>query len=305
MSASEQQTPPAVFVLGAPRSGTSLTFRSLCVHPDAAWVSNWLAHSPRTIALAALNRVGRTTPEGRLDAWFHADRNAYVFGRRRSVGQRLRPNPVEALELHRRWGLANPVGAQRRSGELDDPARFGRNVTRLVRWSGARVFVDKSIDNNRRVEVIRRALPGARFVVVTRDGRAVTTSLSRVGWWSQYRLWWWHGTPDQWEAEGRDPILACARHWQEEVRSIDEHLRGVPEHDVLRIRYEDLVADPVATLASMGSFSGLGADASWEAVAARIPRSELASSWQDGVSSEELSTIEAALGEDLARLGYI
>ena len=47
-----------VFLVGAARSGTSLVYKALCLHPDVAYISNWVARYPKAPRLAALNRLG-------------------------------------------------------------------------------------------------------------------------------------------------------------------------------------------------------------------------------------------------------
>ena len=305
MAATDRADVPAsLFILGAPRSGTSLTFRCLCAHPDAAWISNWLRYVPWLPAVSALNRIGRRDPQRRVDHWFHDDANAYVFGRSRRLTQRLFPNPVEAEPVHHHWGMGTEEGTARGADESYDPARFARGVRSLVRASGGRVFIDKRIDNNRRIDVIRQALPTARFLVVTRDGRAVASSLARVRWWSDYPLWWWHGTPTDWAAEGRPPIEAGARHWAAEVGAIEQGLADVAGADVHRVAYEDLVTDPAAVLSEVARFAGLAPHPVMAEVAARLPQADRATAWRESLGPDDVATIEAAVGDELRRLGY-
>lgn len=50
-------TPPKVvlgdtaFIVGAARSGTSLLYKVLCLHPQTAFISNWLARTPSMPAM--------------------------------------------------------------------------------------------------------------------------------------------------------------------------------------------------------------------------------------------------------------
>ena len=85
-----------MFVLGAPRSGTSLLYKLLCLHPDTAWISNWYRRAPGAPVVALLNRLGPRLPATRRRVWFGADAgNAYVYGGRRPLADRLFPMPVE------------------------------------------------------------------------------------------------------------------------------------------------------------------------------------------------------------------
>jgi hypothetical protein len=90
------RTNAPVFLLGPARSGTSLIYKLLCMHPESAWISNWLARVPAATSAAVLNRVTTHAPRARRRVWFGADgSNAYVYGRRREIRDRLFPMPHE------------------------------------------------------------------------------------------------------------------------------------------------------------------------------------------------------------------
>src|SRR3712207_4675195 len=97
---SNTPAPSPLFLVGPARSGTSLLYKVLCLHPDASYVSNWLARFPSQTRLAALNRVARRYPELQRSVWFGQDgANAYVYGRRRALRERMFPMPVEGEPL--------------------------------------------------------------------------------------------------------------------------------------------------------------------------------------------------------------
>src|SRR5207302_4962432 len=84
-----------LFVVGAPRSGTSLAYRALCLHPGADYVSNWLVRRPRWHALSTLNRIPRNVPRLQVLYWFGEESNAYRYGKPRALMERAFPAPVE------------------------------------------------------------------------------------------------------------------------------------------------------------------------------------------------------------------
>ena len=49
-----------LFLVGVPRSGTTLLYKLLCLHPDAAYISNWMRTAPAVPALALANRAYAT-----------------------------------------------------------------------------------------------------------------------------------------------------------------------------------------------------------------------------------------------------
>src|SRR5262245_41010193 len=97
--------PSTVFLLGAPRSGTSLLYKALCMHPEAVWISNWLRKYPDAPVLAAASRLPRRLPECRRRVWFGSDSNAYVYGHHRPLWERAFPMPVEGEPIFRRLDM--------------------------------------------------------------------------------------------------------------------------------------------------------------------------------------------------------
>src|SRR5262245_31061333 len=215
------------FIVGPARSGTSLLYKALCLHPDAAYVSNWVARYPGVPQVAVLNRLARAFPSRRPDAWFADRANAYVYGTARSLARRSFPTPVEGEPLYTRSGVARPGGPAPRS--VAPATELPKAFATIRRFGGGSVLVSKRIANNLRVPLLADVFPQARFVFLVRDGRAVAASLSRVDWWPDSHVWWYGGSPRRWAAEGRDPWEICARNWVEELEQIGSGLAGVPE----------------------------------------------------------------------------
>jgi hypothetical protein len=289
-----------LFLLGAPRSGTSLLYKALCLHPDAAYISNWVRRFPSVPALAALNRVGRRLPQQRMRSWFSHDSNAYVHMGPRSVVQRAFPSPAEGEPVFRRCGIPGQPPIQASEGQL----RELRNAFGAVRrFGGGEVFVNKRIANNLRIALLVKAFPDARFVNLVRDGRAVAASLVRVDWWEDDPVWWYGATPREWVRDGGDPWDVAARHWVEELRVVEQGLSGVEPDRLLEVRYEDVVDDAVPALREIAEFGGLTPSPAWEGLLAAISivRDE---QWRVQLTAEQIQRVEAIQADELARHGY-
>jgi hypothetical protein len=267
-----RSAPAPLFIVGAPRSGTSLLYRTLALHPDAAWINNYVRRVPLLPELAVLNRVAVRMPRTRSRVWFGEEGdNAYRYAGRRTLLERVFPQPVEGEPVFTHRGVledgptATPDARQ---------SRLAQDLRRMVRASGGNVLVSKRIGHNRRIPLLHGILPESRFVVVTRDGRAVARSLSKVDWWPDSPIWWYGGTPTDWAAEGRDPVELCATHWVREVEAISAGVGAVPAGLVKEIRYEELVRDPRTVLTDVAAFAGLGADPDWDASLARLAFSD-------------------------------
>ena len=138
-----------------------------------------------------------------------------------------------------------------------------------------------------------------------RDGRAVACSLSRVHWWPDLTVWWYGGTPGRWQAEGRDPWELCARHWVRELAVLEQGLAAVPAARRLEIRYEALVAEPVATMRQLAAFAGLADRWDWVQELARLRYPNRNERWYSRLDPQVRGRIEAIQGDDLRRLGYL
>jgi hypothetical protein len=303
-SAADHRGDRPVFVLGAPRSGTTLLYKSLCLHPDAAYISNWVRRRPEIPQLALLNRVARRFPDTQRRVWFGGGADAYVYGSPRSALQRAFPMPDEGEPVFRRAGIPEAVDGA-------DPARppvdaLRTAFRRISRSSGAGQVVSKRIGHNRRIPLLLAAFPDARFVEVVRDGRAVAHSLSKVDWWPDTSLWWNGGhTPKEWAASGGDPWELRARSWVMEIDAIAQGLKSVPVEQVRSIRYEDLVVAPHQTLLDVAAFAGLRRDEGWQRRLAALTFRDGNDAWQRHLSPVEIETVERIQHDALRARGYV
>ena len=172
------------------------------------------------------------------------------------------------------------------------------------RAGGGRHLVSKRIANNLRIPFLAETFPQARWVCITRDGRAVANSLARVDWWEDSHVWWYGGTPEQWAAEGRDPWEICARNWVEELREIEAGLAAVPAAQVLELSYESFVAAPVETLEKVADFAGLAPSWAWRNRLAGLSFPNQNDGWRRKLDPGAVATIQAFQGETLRRYGY-
>ncbi|HTI48958.1 MAG TPA: sulfotransferase [Casimicrobiaceae bacterium] len=102
--------------------------------------------------------------------------------------------------------------------------------------AGKTMIVEKTPRHIRKVDAIRRAIPGARFVVLVRDGRDVTASIAQ-----RYPGDFAHGIA-RWVFDNRIALS----------------LRG--SADALIVRYEDIVVDPAREMTKVCAFLGVAYD---------------------------------------------
>ena len=293
-------TTETVFLVGPARSGTTLLYKVLCLHPDVAFISNWRSRFPSVPAVSLLDRLRRHAPSVVRRTWF-AGSDAYVYGRSRAPWDRAFPSPVEGEPVYRSAGVARPGGPPPASADpsIALPAAFGS----IRALGGGSCLVSKRIANNLRIPLLHEIFPDARFVFLIRDGRAVAKSLARVDWWEGNHIWWFDGTPRDWRAEGKDPWELCAWHWVKEAEAIEEGLTSVPPQQILRLRYEDLVRDASVRFEEIATFLGLRAVDRWRTSICSLPIHDR-NTRTDHEDPAIADTITAIQGPTLERYGY-
>lgn len=166
-----------------------------------------------------------------------------------------------------------------------------------ARWGNKSTFMLTSVD---RVLAHR---PGARFIWLVRDPRDVAAS-SRKSVFSPFHPFL---TAQLWATQQTE-CLALAERLGPDV--------------VLRVHYEDLVADPEATIARVCAFLGeafeptmlhyhkstktkreASLSESWQNTAAPVLRGN-AGKWRQALRPEEAAAVEGVCGELMATLGY-
>ncbi len=280
-----------LFIVGAPRSGSSLLYKALCLHPDSAWISNYCRRLPAVPAVSVLNRWPAHRPEARHRIWFGADgRNAYAYTRDRRFTDWAFPQPTEGEPFFTTAGFAE-------DGTVDRPTlarrRLRHRVRSVQRWSGGGVLVNKRIGHNRRIPQLADALPEARFVHLVRDVRAVARSIVAVDWWAERELWWHDPLTTPGELGRVEDRTLAAQHWAAETDAATAGLAAIAATRGRTLHYEELIADPLATLGSIAAFGGLDPDDErWSRALAQISFPDRNERWRTDTDAEVLARID-------------
>jgi hypothetical protein len=278
-----------VFVIGNPRSGTTLVRLMLDAHPE-------LAVPPEGGFLVALER--------RFGS-FSGDpdqRDAFAAA------------VLEVPKLED-WGLGLEELREHLSrAEPGSYAELAAEVYRLwaIRQGKPRARLgDKNNFHLRHIATLARLYPCATFLHVVRDGRDVVCSYRDVG-----------------DLSGRDAprlprgIVAAAQHWRENLVEIRRALAALAPGRSQEIRYEDLVRDPYRSLEEVCFVLGEPFDEAMLEFQARSVRTEPkrfeAWKWRTreplstepvgrfrrDLVAEDLLAFECVAGDMLAAYGY-
>jgi hypothetical protein len=277
---------PYVFIVGCPRSGTTLLKRIVDAHeriaitPETHWIPRFWRKR------VGVKRDGTVTPEIL----------AALFAYRKFGNLKIDPADVGALLAGDR-----PVGyAGFVSGVFDLYARRRRKP----------LAGDKTPGYVQHLPLLSELWPSARFVHIVRDGRDV--ALSVLDWDRAPRT---AGRFATWED---DRLTTAALWWERFVRLGREAGRILGPERYHELRYEDLVADQAGVCRAICRFldvpyddamerfsegrtknaPDLSAKRAWRPVTAGLR------DWRRQMSAADLERFEAAAGALLEEIGY-
>ena len=198
-----------VFVVGSPRSGTSLLYhmllssRNFAVYQAESDVFNFIAP-----AFGNLGSVANC--KKLLDTWLQSDYFA-------------------------RTGL----GETEIRAEILNDCRNAGDFLRvfmecMARKQGVERWADNTPTHVLHISQIKSSIPDALIVHMIRDGRDVAMSLSRAGWaWAGPRIPW----------DLKHELVVAGLYWEWLVKNGRRQGRSITP-DYLEVRYEDLVQYP-------------------------------------------------------------
>lgn len=271
---------PPVFVLGCPRSGTTLLYHMLLSSGGFA-----LYRSETQFFDMILPRFGylrsERSRESLIEQWL-------------------------ASHYFERSGLYGPMIKERMLSECGEGADFLRivmesiaenqNVDRWAETTPAHLLY---------IPEIKRAFPDALILHVIRDGRDCALSLDRQGWIA----------PLPWDR--KHPLLAAGLYWEWMVRKGRESGRATT--DYMEVSFEELTSSPAPSLARIGEFINhdLDYDRIQSVAIGSVSRPNTsfadaidregfkpAGRWKSRFPKEELALFEMSAGDLLEELGY-
>jgi len=280
-----------IFIVGSGRSGTTLLYNLLAIHPEVCWFSNLSDRFPRFRLLAALHRILQAPLIG-------SHMRGQIVGR---TMPSLRPMEAESI-YHRYCGFEH--ARKTTAGDLTEgmEKRFKKVIRAHLRFTGKKRFLSKQTSNTQRIELIHTMFPDAYYVHIIRNGRAVANSLLNVRWWNNVDIWWLGYKPPKWEELGREPIELCALHWKRDVEEIlhNRHLFG---NRYIEVRYEELVEKPVDVIHEVVRSCELR---EIEDFRRWLPRSLTSKNykWESQLSERQKLILDRTIGDFMVEVGY-
>lgn len=270
-----------VFVLGCPRSGTTVLYHMLLSAGDFA-----VYRSESNVFNLLVPRFGdlrsRANREQLMDHWLRS-------------------------KLFRVSGLDAAAISEKILNDCRSGGDFLRIVMEEIAASqGMHRWADCTPDHLLYMREIKRQIPNALFIHIIRDGRDVALSYVKQGW--SYPLPW----------DRSERLAVAALYWEfvvQKGRRAGKAL-GADYHEV---RFEDLVTEPQKTLTELGAFidqrldyevirrAGIGSVS--QPNSSFLPEGDIGQfnpvgRWREKLAGAELANLEQVIGPILSDLKY-
>jgi hypothetical protein len=221
-----------IFVVGAPRTGSTLLFQAVLQHYQVAYISNLMALMPRW--MLRLCRARRRCCSGYRSSPRHS-RFGYVSGL-------CAPNEAGAVLRH--WFDSPP--------NLRHANHVRATVATIARLANAPLFVKNQV-NTIRADALFDLFPEARLLFLTRDPLFTAQSLlmSRRALSTDDRQWWSVAPPGFEAVLEQEPLYQVL--WQ--VDRLEEMALAAcvaRPRQALVVSYEVLCTQTAVTLADIG-----------------------------------------------------
>jgi hypothetical protein len=236
-------SPPPVFIIGAPRSGSTILYQVLTNGYDFDYISNLSALAYRSLFFAI-----------RAHRWWFGDQPHGSFTSEYGRTEGL-SSPNECGRFWYQWFPSEPhfvAGEEMPPGEL---WRLRATLAATAAHTG-RPLLFKNLHCGQRLQVLRRVLPEAVFIFNRREPVATALSILR-------RRVQRYGSKEKWISVMPPNVeelrsLPYCRQVMGQVyhieRQISEDLQLFPPGQRLVTRYEDLCRDPAGEVARIEAF---------------------------------------------------
>jgi hypothetical protein len=281
------------FVIGSPRSGTSMFRLMLASHRDFA-----------------------VPPECGFAVWWRAKHGGYPAGT--TLGAFL--EDLAASKKIETWGL--DFARLRAALEEERPADYAGLVDAVYRFYAAREkpgfrrWGDKNNFHVREVDALRELFPAARFLHLMRDGRDVACSyleVNRKNLGSRYA------------PRFPDSVERIAELWAGDVAAARDAFGRCAPGSVMELRFEELVRSPGEVLRGVCGFLGEAFDPgmldyprlnaekrlepveflAWKENTLKAPLADRAGRYRADLSAPQVAAFERVAGEMLRACGYL
>ena len=249
-----------IFMIGMPRSGTSVISEAISLHEKLGFLSNYVHRVPGLPGLALLDRFTFLPHVGR-----HLRGKKYQLKGLSNLVQRFLPYAGDGYRVWGRlWGekRVKDYLACKTADRLT-VIRTKNYIQTILAYQGKSRFFTK-LNGPPRICFLNSIFPNAFFIHILRDPRAVSASLLKSDWWIKGEGLtepWWHALPkhdmQQWILSGKSPIALSAIQWKQIVALTWKEKELISPERYMEVTYEDFIESPFQCIHNIFLKAGL------------------------------------------------
>ena len=245
---------PVVFVVGCPRSGTTLVYQWLAASGLFTYPTNFTARFPTAPWLA--ERVQQLLRDPACD--FRGELALEPASRAESFHSHLgkTKGPFAPHEFWYWWRRFLPEEEHHALDEMKlAKVDTGRMLKEMAAWEGVldRPLLMKAMNLNWNLPWVARLLPKAVFINVGRDPLMTMQSLlaARNDFFGDTHQWYSFRPPEYAQVKDQTPERQVAAQVFHTERAVAAGLAGLPACHQLEVRYEEFCRDPAGIYAQL------------------------------------------------------
>ena len=239
---------PIVFVVGAPRSGTTLLYQLRARHLEVAYICNEIARywsAPLVGARLARGRHGSQRPQALFRSRFGRDPDAF--------------GPHEFSWFWHYWGDFREHD-DLRDAELSqvDWTAIAKRLSALAGYYRSPLVVKSINFTDYQVETLAERLPDARFLWIQREPLYCAQSILEVrrSRYGDPALWWSVRPRDHHDWQDRAPAEQVVHQIRDIEHALERSAAVLPPERFRRITYEQVVDTPARMLYELADWLG-------------------------------------------------
>lgn len=234
---------PPIFIIGPPRSGSTLLFQVLVNRYRFTHITNMhcLLYGAASFVERWLGPSWKKGGTRGYESWFGKSAGLWA--------------PSECGQFWYRWFPKTPAHVTAEDVP-DRKLRSFRRVTAALGNAGGQPILMKNLYCSVRLPALVKALPEALFIVVNRDVLRIGQSLlsARKNINGNYHDWLSVPPPEYERLKGLRPSLQVIGQTKAIYRLIDSNIRNIGEDRFIKVEYEDLCRDTRGELMRIEKF---------------------------------------------------
>jgi len=285
-----------IFIIGVPRSGTTLLYRILCKHPDLAWFSHdylkqWMTKQRQSY----LNRY-YTKLKNQNKKIPKSEESLFVFGtKQRKPLEGTSRIPIEAATF---WQIF--LDSSKNNISEDTKSKLLTIIYNAQKDQKKSRFVNKSPYLNKKIFLVHKIFPDAKFIYIIRDPRSVISSaLVRFEKEGKFSI---DGVVENPSIYKKFDFKEKWAYAYKEITEIVYKFFTENKNNMLTIQYEKLLEQPEETIKNLLEFCELEIPENIKEIIPSIR--DTTDKWKNNLTVEDEQKIFKIIGESLRKMNY-